>query len=188
MKPEKFTDHLRLLRDEVSALSVVKCRMSHERIRRAGESLLPVICKFPEDSYQRVGLCSPDVRSQRLGCSHTTARIKLNDAIKELNKGNEKNSDQCLSLANELNWLNNEIHLLDHQKGDAEKTLAKVELEMHDGGERASGREKLVETQKAVREMERLHDDYVERIGVLRDNVVSEMGKLIEQVDNDRVK
>jgi len=181
MKPENFIDYLRLLREEIAALCVVKCRMSHERIRRAGESILPVVCSFPEGSYKRVGLCNPEVRAQRLGCSHTTARIELEDAINELNTGDGESGGQCPSLGSELNWLNNQIHLLDHQKGEAEKTLAKIEEEMYCAGDRARRGAKLIAAQKAVREMERLHDEYVEQIGVLRDKVVKEMDKLIEQ-------
>ena len=181
MKEENFIDYLRLLRGEIAALDVVKCHMSHERIRRAGESILPVVSSFPEGSYKRVGLCSPEVRAQRLGCSHTTARIKLEDAINELNTGVGTSGGQCPSFGSELNWLNNQIHLLDHQKGGAEKTLAKMAEETYRAGDRARRGAKLMAAQKAVCELERLHDEYVGQIGVLRDKVVNEMDKLMEQ-------
>jgi len=181
MKPENRVDYLCLLREEIAALCVVKCHMSHERIIRAGESMLPVVSGLPEGSYQRVGLCSPEVRAQRLGCSHTTARIKLEDAINELNRGDGASSGQGLSLGSELNWLNNQIHLLDHRKGEAEKTVAKTVEEMYRAGDRGRKGEKLIEAKKDVREMERLHDEYVERTGVLRHKVVNEMDRLIEQ-------
>lgn len=188
MKPETVIDYLCLLREEIAALCVVKCQMSHERIRRAGEQMLPVVCSFPEGSYQRVGLCSPEVRVRRLGCSHTTARIKLGVAINELNTGDGENGGQCTSLGSELSWLNNQIHLLDHRKGEAEKTLAKIEEEISRAGDRAGIGAKLIDAQQAVREMEQLHDEYVERIDVLKAKVVHEMDKLIEQKDNGGVK
>jgi hypothetical protein len=181
MQPEKRVDYLCCLREEIAALCVVQCRMAHERIVRAGESMLPVVSGLPEGSYQRFGLCSPEVRSQRLGCSHTTARIKLGDAINELNKGDGESSGQGLSFGSELNWLNNQIHLLDHRKGEAEKTLAKTVAEMYHAGDRGRKREKLIAAEKDVREMERLHDEYVELIGVLRHKVVNAMAGLIEQ-------
>ncbi|MFL6230124.1 MAG: hypothetical protein ACJ741_15235 [Pyrinomonadaceae bacterium] len=166
-----------MLREEIAALCVVKCQMSHERIRRAGESMLPVVCRVPEGSYQRVGLCSPEVRSQRLGCSHTTARIKLGDAIHELNAVDGESPGQDTSLSSELNWLDNQIHLLDHRKGEAEKALADMEAEMHRADSRAHREAELMNARKAILELERLHDVYVERLGVLRDRVVNELDR-----------
>ncbi|HEX7174773.1 MAG TPA: hypothetical protein VF240_05775 [Pyrinomonadaceae bacterium] len=181
MSFQKRLRHLYSLRAEVAALCVVKCRMSHERIIRAGEFMLPVICRLPEGSYQRIGLCSPEVRAKRLGCSHTSARIKLEVAINELNTDDGEGGGQGTSLGRELNWLNDQIHLLDHRKGEAEKTLAKIEEEIYRAGDRARRNEELIEAQRSVREMERLHDEYVEQIGALRDRLVKEMDKLIER-------
>ena len=148
--------------------------MSHERIRRAGELMLPVACHFPEGSYQRVGLCSPEVRAQRLGCSHTTARIKLQDAIQELNAGNAESGAQASSLGADLTRLDNQIHLLDHRKGEAEKHLAKIE-EMHRHIDGSPKEAELMEARSVVLEMEHLHDQYVEQIGALRDRVLNEL-------------
>jgi len=83
------------------------------------------------------------------------------------------------------NWLNNEIHLLDHRKGEAEKTLARILEETYAAGDQAPTGERLRDTEHAIREMERLHDAYVDQIGVLRDKVVTEMDRLIEQVTNE---
>lgn len=80
------------------------------------------------------------------------------------------------SFASELNWLNNQIHLLDHRKGDAEKALAKIEEDMHRAGNRARGGKALMEARTLVLEMERSHDEYVEQIGALRDRAHVQMG------------
>ena len=132
-----------------------------------------------------MGLCSPEVRAQRLGCSHTTARIKLENAIQELATNDADDSGPGSILTRELNWLDNEIHLLDHRKGKAEKTLAKVLEERYRTGNRAHTIERLRETEQQIREMERLHDEHVDRIGMLRDRVMNEMDRLIERVDNE---
>jgi len=171
--------HLSSLREEIVALGAVKCHMSHERILKAAGWMLPVVGRLPEAKYQRVGLCSQKTRAQRLGCSHTMARIKLESAIDELETG-EKSGPGSF-LRSELNWLNNEIHLLDHRKGEAETTLARI-LEEYSAGDGASTAERLREAKAKVREMERLHDEYVDRIGILRDTVVTEMDKLIERL------
>src|SRR5262245_30379302 len=119
MELQKRLNQLRSLREEIATLWIVKCRMSHERVVRNGESGLPVICRFPEGGYQRVGLCTPEIRAKRLGCSHTSARIKLDDAIRELATSYRRNNAASLQFSSELVWLNNAIHLLDHRKGEA---------------------------------------------------------------------
>ena len=180
MKSQNRLDHLSFLREEIAALLVVKCHMSHERVVRASDSRLPVVCRFPEGHYQRVGLCTPEVRAARLGCSHTTARIKLETALRELDMGAEDISVPGSSLGYELNWLNNEIHLLDHRKGEAEKVLARILIEV--AQDRAPHCETLRKAAEEIRELEALHDEYVERLGVLKDRIVTRIDKLIEAV------
>jgi hypothetical protein len=180
MESRKRLNYLSSLREEIVALRAVNCHMSHERIIRAAGSMLPVVGHLPEGNYQRVGLCSQKTRAQRLGCSHTMARIKLESAIDGLETGAEEDGGPVSLLRSELNWLNNEIHLLDHRKGEAEKTLARI-LEECGASDRAGQIERLTEAEEKVREMERLHDEYVDRMGILRDKVVTEMDRLIER-------
>lgn len=168
--------YLTLLRDEVASLRIVKCRMEHERIASSagwvrqgtGQSLSP--------AFKRVGLCSPEVRAERLGCSHTMSRVKLDGAIKELWPGIAER------LGDELNWLTNQIHLLDHRKGAAEarKAMAAQQIGGRVGGDGAS--EAGTESQQ-VEEMEREHDRYVERLGQLREVVVTELNEAIRQLE-----
>ena len=156
--------------------------MSHERVIRAGEPKLPVICRFTESNYERVGLCGPEIRAKRLGCSHTSARIKLEDAINELDTKDEEGNRLGPLLSSELNWLNNQIHLLDHRKGEAEKTLARMlEDAYRTGGWGRKGKD-LIEAENRIQELERAHDEYVERIGGLRDRIIIEIDKLIESI------
>ena len=156
--------------------------MSHERVLREPVSMLPVVCRVPEGSYKRVGLCSPEDRALRLGCSHTIARIKLAAAINELDLVAEKVSGSRSHLAEELNWLNNEIHLLDHRKGAAESALAGAVAEVYGADERVPNCGRLRKAEEEVREMERLHDEYVDRIGRLKDKVARELDRMIGKV------
>jgi hypothetical protein len=181
MKYLKRRGHLYSLREEIAALRIVKCHMSHERVIRADESMLPVIGRFPGNSYQRIGLCSPEARAKRLGCSHTSARIKLEDAINELNSSGEEGNGLGPRLSSELSWLNNQIHLLDHRKGEAEKTLARMLEEAYRAGGWGRKGKELMDAENGIQELERTHDEYVERIGRLRDRVVIEIDKLMEQ-------
>lgn len=180
LTPLERLNYLSSLREEIVGLRAVKCRMSHERIIRMDGSMLPVVGDLPEVNFQRVGLCSPETRAERLGCSHTMARIKLERAIDELETGAGEKSEPESFLRDDLNWLDNEIHLLDHRKGEAEKMLAVI-LGESNAGSRTAQSETLRDAEANVRELERLHDEYVDRVGMLRDRVVTEMDGLIER-------
>lgn len=179
MELQKRLNPLCSLREEIATLCIVKCRMSHERVIRDQVSGLSVICRVPEGSYQRVGLCVPDLRARRLGCSHTTARVKLDDAIKVLGMSEAMDKAYVSVLSRELRWLDNAIHLLDHRKGEAEKRLARIRDEVCGASESEEKGEKVREAEKEVGEMEQRHDEYVEQLGQLRDKVVSEIDKLL---------
>lgn len=73
-----------------------------------------------------------------LGCSHTTARIKLQEAINELSISHGNNAAQVSELAVRLNRLDNQIHLLDHRKSEAEKNLAKIEKQKYRASDQAN--------------------------------------------------
>lgn len=181
MKPQDRAARLRSLREEVAALHAVKCRMSHERVLRRGEHMLPVASRLPGVEYERVGLCALDARARMPACSHTTARVKLKEAVRELGARGR----QVETLAGELNLLDNEIHLLDYRKGAAEKSLAVALEEAHRvGGQGGGGAPEQVE--REVRELELLHDAYVEQIESLKDRVVAELDALIEQAAMSR--
>ena len=173
-------DLLRSLRADLVALCAVKCRMLHERVVRGNASSgLPVACRIPEGNYQRVGLCAPELRAKRLGCSHTSARIKLDDAINLLDAHCGENEASGSLLKREAAWLDNAIHLLDHRKGEAEKKLAILQEEAQRNPESGDREEKVRKVESELVEMEALHDEYVERTGRVRDRVVCEIDKLL---------
>lgn len=168
-------DHrLPSLREEVAALHILKCRMAHERVLRDDASGLPVRRRFPEGDYRRVGLCSPEQRTGRLGCSHSMARMKLGEAIKALAAICGGEDPVSAQFSGELTELDNAIHLLDHRKGEAEKRLAISLEEAGDLGVRKAERE--------INEMETTHDELVEQISRLRDRVVSEIDQRVTEL------
>lgn len=167
--------HLSFIRHEIAAMRIVKCRMAHERVIGLADSKLPMPDSGSSGHFKRVGLCSPELRAERLGCSHTMSRSKLDRAIDELDSGAAED------LRYELNWLTNEIHLLDHRKGEAEARQARAEVETKVRGGGTSVLE-VVKESEIVRELEMQHDLYVERIGALRDKVVSALDKKIEEL------
>ena len=170
MKAQKRVDYLSSLRAQMVALTAVKCRMSHERVVIDVASALPVVSTTSNSGYQRIGLCPPQVRALRMACSHTMARIKLGEAIKELKRFTE-NEAAVSGLDSQLNFLNNQIHLLDHRKGEAERVFATNLAETPDARNQ-------VKTE--IQEMELLHDKYVNEMALLRDQVICAIDKLIE--------
>ena len=175
MTQQSRIDYLCFLRNEIAAMSILKCRMAHERVVRLADSKQPVFSPGTSGNFRRVGLCSPEVRAERLGCSHTMSRSRLDRAISELGPG------MVEPLTYELDWLTNEIHLLDHRKEEAEARRARAEHEAKRGREETRGLELLKESE-IVKELERQHDRYVERMGVLRERVVSELDKVIAEL------
>ncbi|HYG11973.1 MAG TPA: hypothetical protein VD835_18645 [Pyrinomonadaceae bacterium] len=176
MTPQARKGCLASIRDDIASMRVIKCRMAHERVVAATALSQPPVDRGPLYNFKRVGLCSPDERAGRLGCSHTMSRTKLDRAINELEPGKAE------QLGHELNWISNEIHLLDHLKGKAEARLASARREARAGSVDAQAFEILKETEEVTR-LERQHDEYVERIGVLRDRVVSEIERLLGEIE-----
>lgn len=176
MTPRARKRHLASIRDDIASMQVIKCRMAHERVVASTALARAPVGRGSLYNLERVGLCSPDERAGRLGCSHTMSRTKLDRAINELEPGKAR------QLGHELNRITNEIHLLDHLKGEAEARLASARREAHGGSVDAQAFEILKETEEVTR-LERQHDEYVERVGVLRDRVVSEIEKLLREIE-----
>jgi hypothetical protein len=176
MPPDARKSHLASLRDEIASLRVVRCRMAHERVVGVVAPARPPGGRGPLHSFERVGLCGPGERDLRLGCSHTMSRTKLDRAIGELEP------ERAEQLGRELNWVTNEIHLLDHRKGEAEARLASARHAAGGGSDGVSALEALKEAEEVMR-LERKHDEYVESIGALRDRVVSEIERMLQEVE-----
>ena len=179
MEPHKRLHKLRCLRDEIAAMRVVKCRMSHEQVVMDDASGLPKTCRFAESGYRRIGLCAPEVRAKSLGCSHTSARITLQDAISTLGSSNGEQAPDLSQMRDELVWLDNAIHLLDHRKGEAEKQFAEICEASNQCARSANEQCTIKAAREAIGELEALHDTYVERIGNLRNRVVAEIDELL---------
>lgn len=163
---EKFKD----LYEKILNLKTVKCRYHHERIIYDKETNLPIPSLMPEPSYQNIGLCSPEIRAERIACGHTMARYLLEDALSLL----ASNGVKTENLQNDLREVTNKIHTLDHEKGFAEKHLARLVEKKHDETES----DLTVEIEKAkssIREIEDYHSNCVEKIGTVRDSIISEM-------------
>lgn len=153
-------DTLRVLRDRIASLRVIRCRMIHERVRVEDGAVVRISRGGAEPVVARVGLCAPEERARNLACGHTMARYLLLDAISALHGTGWLPDDAHHALADELGSVSNAIHLLDHRKGDAERTLALS----------ADG-----EGQAEVKRMEAEHDAYAERLQALQRDVLERL-------------
>lgn len=160
---------------KISKLKTVKCRFAHERVRMNKETGLPVPEIIAEAGFQRIGFCRPEIRSERLSCGHTMARYLLEEALAAISSEG-KNTE---SLTAELRDLTDQIHHLDRQKGDADKRLAKLFEKKHFQPETNLTAD-FEAANTSIRNIERRHDECVERMSRLRDAVISEMKAIIE--------
>ena len=165
-------DSLESLRERIAALHVTRCRMSHERVRMENGAVLRVSRGGAEQSVVRIGLCTPEVRARNLACGHTMARYLLLDAVGTLHAAGALPGGAHDELRDAVESVGNAIHLLDHQKGEAERRFA-LASEL-DQGERATA------LAAEVRHLEEQHDAFAEQMRELRRAVLARLDAAIQ--------
>ncbi|HEX8452232.1 MAG TPA: hypothetical protein VF647_09065 [Longimicrobium sp.] len=158
-------ESLHTLRDRIASLQVTRCRMFHERVRIENGAVLRVSRGEPEPALVRIGLCSPEVRARNLACGHTMARYVLLDAVQALHAAGMLPEDVRARLQREVESVSDGIHLLDHQKGHAERHLALSTEAKQEPSQGAA----------EVRRLEEQHDAYAEQIRALRRTVLAHL-------------
>lgn len=161
------------LREWLAALEVVKCRMVHERLRWQDGRLVRIDRGEPESVLARLGLCPAEVREQRLACGHTMVRHHLQRALQTLHEGGVSSEEEHVQLHQELNAIDNHIHLLDHRKGAAEVRHAVLAEGQALGDPTSTDRATAVAKAAAeVRACEAEHDRHVERLVAWRERLL----------------
>lgn len=159
----------RALRDRVAALRVTRCRLAHERVRRENGRALRVHRGEAEAAPVRVGLCDPEERAGQLACGHTMARYALLEALASLHAAGELSEAAHVELDGRLRRVSDAIHLLDHEKGEAEKRRAFLP---EGSGESAAAAAE-------VRALERRHDGYAEEVREVHAAVLRRLDALV---------
>jgi hypothetical protein len=180
--PADSLESLRALRERIASLGVARCRMIHERVRIENGAALRVSRGEPEPSLVRIGLCSPEVRARNLACGHTMARYVLLDAVRALHAAGRLAEAAHDALEQALESVCNDIHLLDHQKGDAERQLALSSEGKHRSCGDAAQEEATSAAARSAAEVRRLeeqHDAYAERISELQVEVLAHLDAAI---------
>jgi hypothetical protein len=148
-------------RARVAALTAPACAMAHESIP-LGPDGAPARSAASPSGYARAGICPAAVRAAHVGCSHTTARHVLRDALDALNRGGLGGDGP---LRDELRDIENNISLLDHRRYDAETCHARaLEAATPDST-----------TQRAIDDLVAEHRRYAARALALRDAVLARL-------------
>ena len=177
-------DHLTAARDRLQRLRVIYCRMAHERVLIDRASRLPVAGTLPDVEFERVGLCNIAVRQTNPACSHTTARYEIEKALDIL-----ESRDEYREWLVEFRDLDNKIHLLDHEKGNAEKRSAQLIKKIRETGSTADIFlvEELCLITEQIAEMEQRHTVYAGKIEKLKNSVLAALNSAIEIEENKLV-
>lgn len=172
-------------REHLTRLKAIACRMAHERVLIDRKTQLPVAGTVPEIEFERIGLCDSAKRSKNPACSHTMARYPLENALNLLEQ-----CDKYSDWRAEFNALNNTIHLLDHEKGEAEKRLARVIKEKYEAAQQNNESNFSIKEQVFINEqiaaMERRHGVCAEKIEKLKNNILAAINAAIEIEENTR--
>ena len=159
-----------MLKNCVAKMQTDKCRLSHERVKL--ENGAPIRSSDSEDGFYRIGLCTRETRNQQLGCGHTMVRYRLRDIIRALKNSDILTSEDSTKLEQLLDSVSNDIHLLDHQKSDAEKRYAMLQEQLNNPGTQSSEAD-LIAASEQIASIEIQHDTYVEQIDSIRNRVLS---------------
>ena len=158
------------IRERIAAMEVVACRLAHERA--CWDKGRVIRCQVGDQDVLVRHLCGSDVRRQRLACAHTTARNVTEHALLELRDAGVLGEEACAAFVQELRTLGDQIHLLDHRKGDADKVYA-LAAEAARLTTDAAAHASRDEAKALLRTMELEHDGYVERLRDWRDRVLA---------------
>ena len=84
------------------------------------------------------------------------------------------------TLNHDLQAATDGIHSLDHQKGFAEKHLARLTEKKYAEPE-TDLTEEIQKAKTAIKDIENLHSECVEKIGKVRDSIISKMQLFLEK-------
>ncbi len=172
-------------REQLKRLKVIHCRMAHERVLIDRKSRLPVAGTLPDVEFERIGLCDAAKRFENPACSHTMARYPIENTLNILDERGEYSEWRA-----ELNDLNNTIHLLDHEKGEVEKQLARIIKKIREAEQIEA--DFLIKEQTFINErivgMEQRHSVCAEKIEKLKNKILAAIDSAIKTRQNDSCK
>ncbi|MEO0509192.1 MAG: hypothetical protein AAF065_04990 [Verrucomicrobiota bacterium] len=168
-------DTLESLYQQISAFDFTYCGMAHERIQRVKEGLEPIRNASIDHGYQRSEYCCSTTRAQRLGCAHTTGRIRFCEFLDALPRP-MFDEERITKWKEELQKLDLLIVKVDWQKSDAELDHARQSDALCQGTQESPERNaQLANTSQLIRELIDTHTDYIERLRQLRNEVLAEI-------------
>ena len=172
---EVCTTTLESAAQQLSAFEFIHCGMEHEKIQRSGDGVEPLRNALADHGFQRFPYCSSGIRTQRLGCAHTSARGRFLQILNQLPP--ELASDAQWQLwKQELQQLDLDIIQVDRQKSDAELRHAKhCSIPEYDAF--PSLQQKLEQTESHIQHLIHTHQQYIQRLRQLRDAVLCQINR-----------
>ncbi|WP_156817092.1 hypothetical protein [Rubritalea marina] len=146
--------------------------MKHEKVQRSNNGIDPLPCSLSGEGFKRFQYCSNAIRSKRLGCAHTTARIRMLQILDDLptRVAPEKQIEQWKSIVQELEQ---SIIDVDRKKSDAELAHAIQSAEIQrEATKKSEIQGKLANTAAHIAELIKTHNHYLDKLERLRNEVL----------------
>ena len=155
------------IKQKLNAFQLIHCGLKHEEVLLDDKTRLPRMTgAIDEQVYKRQDLCAN--RKQRLGCAHSPA----NDHFKKLLDEIQANDPKIEKLKKEFNDLVLQIYMLDHKKGNLEKSFAESLETDNSSGLLPS------DIQKELAACKQLHSKYINELGIIKSGVIQRIDEI----------
>lgn len=157
---------LNQIKEALATFKTVSCKMYHEKVALDTTTGLPQTQPAPDGvTFTRVSLC--EARHERIGCAHTRANSRFNRLLDQLPR------QEFAPFQAQFNELTNQIYFLDHQKGDAEKQLAVLQLAS------SPDQAAILQQKAAIEQLEIRHEQLIRQLSMLKDEILKQLDQLI---------
>jgi len=111
------------IKEKLNEFQFINCGLRHEQVLLDTATILPVLGgAIDPPTYMRVNLCNIEDRRKRLGCAHSPSNDSFNRLLDQI----PGDDDVIAQLQKQFNEVVLKIYVLDHQKGDLEKSIAEA--------------------------------------------------------------
>ena len=160
------------IRKELENFEFIHCGMAHEKIQRESDGISPLHDCAADHGLKRVTYCNAQVRSRRMGCAHTTARIKFLEILDKVPKTG-LSSEKVEAWKQQVSDLDFAIIQVDQRKSDSELQHAQKSIELCDSPtKQAEISADLHKLNKVIDNQINEHGNYLNQLKSLRDEVL----------------
>ncbi len=171
-KPVSLDERLRAIEADIRSFDLSCCQLYHEKVKRKSDGITPIIDTSVEHGFERVTFCSNKTRASRLGCAHTSARVRLKNLIRKL-------PESFCHQAQAEHWTKCVIRLemaiirADMKKSDYELEHARCSANLCTSTQpAASTTEQLADLNEKIRLIELEHNACIQQLSSLCDEIL----------------